>query len=63
MKVVFGALIVLVALAAIVGLGVFVVFVYVWNINDIIANGANFWNIFWLLLVSVGVFGGVSNAK
>lgn len=37
--------------------------VFVWNINDIIANGANFWNVFWLLLFGATLFGGTGVAS
>jgi hypothetical protein len=41
---------------------VFGVHVVLWNVVDIAANGANFWNIFWLMLVAVIFLGGASKA-
>lgn len=36
--------------------------VVVMNLHDIAANGANFWNVLWLLVVGVLLFGGSSRA-
>lgn len=64
MKTVAGAAILLVfALVVAIALFILGVNVYVWNINDIIANGANFWNVFWLLLFGSMLFGGAGAAS
>lgn len=55
-------------LLVLIGIGIsimaliFGTWVYVWNINDIIAHGANFWNVFWIVLTSLVFFGGASKA-
>jgi len=41
----------------ILAVGVFIlsVFIVMWNVNAIITNGyADFWNIFWILLIAGG---------
>lgn len=53
---------VIVALALFVAALIFGTWVYVWNINDIIAHGANFWNVFWILLTTLVFFGSASKA-
>jgi hypothetical protein len=57
-------LILLFLLLLAIGVAAFLVGVQitVWNLNDIAAKGANFWNVFWLLLVGVALFGGASKA-
>lgn len=37
--------------------------VIAWNVNDIADKGANFWNVFWIMLVAASVFGGTSKAS
>lgn len=32
-------------------------FTILWNTQDIITNGLNFWNVFWLTLTGVALFG------
>lgn len=44
--------ILLVALS--LGLAVLYVFMFIWNISDIQNVGPNFWNIFWLVIASLG---------
>lgn len=52
----------LVFLGIALGVGIFVLatWVIVWNVNDIIAVGANFWNVFWILLTTSVLFGGMN---
>lgn len=52
----------LAAAALAVAVFVFGTWVVVWNVNDIAAVGANFWNVFWILLVGTVFFGGASKA-
>ena len=37
-----------------IGLAVLYVFMFIWNISDIQNVGPNFWNIFWLVIASIG---------
>jgi hypothetical protein len=46
--------------AAIFVLGVFVL---VWSINDIAVHGAKFWNVLWLVVVSVTFIGAAPRLK
>lgn len=55
-------LLILLVIAAAIGAFILAVWVVVWNVNDIADKGANFWNIFWILLVLSGVVGGTSKA-
>lgn len=47
---------------AALGIGALVLaaWMIVWNVNDIAAVGANFWNVFWIMLVALCLFGGTS---
>lgn len=51
-----------VIVAILLGIAAFVfgTWVAVWNVQDMIDYGVNFWNMFWLLLVVACVSGGVS---
>lgn len=55
-------LLILAGLAIGVGLWILGVWIVVWNVNDIAAVGANFWNVFWIMLVASFLFGGTSRA-
>jgi hypothetical protein len=50
------------ALALAVGAFLLAVWVLVWNINDMIDNGVNFWNVFWSLLALAWTIGGTGRA-
>lgn len=54
----------LVVLAIAVAILIFIggTWVVVWNINDMINVGVNFWNTFWVLLVGTVFFGGAAKA-
>ena len=52
----------IVGVAVSVAAFIFATWIVVWNVNDIIAVGANFWNVFWILLVGVCLFGGSAKA-
>lgn len=41
----------------------FLAVVVSWNVTDIVSNGANFWNVFWLALVTLLSFGIPSAAR
>lgn len=49
----------LVFVGIVIGLAVvcFIAAVVSWNVTDIVNVGANFWNVFWLALVGLFVFG------
>lgn len=49
-----GVLGVILALALTIGLAVLYVFMFIWNITDIQNEGPNFWNIFWLVIATIG---------
>lgn len=49
-----GVIGVILALAVSIGLAVLYVFMFIWNISDIQNVGPNFWNIFWLVIASIG---------
>lgn len=53
---------ILVGLLIAAAIFIFGTWIVVWNVNDIIAHGANFWNIFWILLVGAFLFGGSAKA-
>jgi hypothetical protein len=55
-------LLILLIIAAAIAAFILGVWVVVWNVNDIAAHGANFWNIFWILLVLTGLVGGTTKA-
>jgi len=56
------ALLVLLGIAIAVGAFILAVWIFVWNINDMLANGVNFWNVFWPLLAATLLFGGSAKA-
>lgn len=49
-----GAAGVILALALSIGMAVLFVFMFIWNISDIQNVGVNFWNVFWLVIASLG---------
>ena len=55
-------LVILLSIAVAIGAFVFGTWVVVWNVSDMIDNGVNFWNVFWILLVLAGITGGTSKA-
>lgn len=57
-----GVLGVILALAMTLGLAVLFVFMFIWNISDIQNVGPNFWNIFWLVIASLGSLSLVGSA-
>jgi hypothetical protein len=52
----------LLALAAAVGIWVLATWIIVWNVNDMLAVGVNFWNVFWTLLGLSMALGGTGAA-
>lgn len=58
--IVIGCVLVLVIVAATLAYLLLVTLMFVWNITDINENGANFWNVFWLVLASFMALGIVS---
>jgi hypothetical protein len=56
-------LLILVGIAAAIGLFVLGVWMVVWNANDIAANGANFWNVAWLGVVALGLASLIAGSK
>jgi hypothetical protein len=53
MKAIGVLLLIIVAL----GIGVGSIAWFAFNLNDLISNGANFWNIFWVSLIGVSWVG------
>lgn len=45
---------ILLLIAINLGLAVLFVFMFIWNISDIQNVGPNFWNIFWLVIATLG---------
>lgn len=56
-----GALAIIAAVVFNIMFAVLIVFMFIWNITDIQNVGPNFWNIFWLVLASLGALGIVGN--
>lgn len=45
------------------GIGVGSIAWFAFNVNDLITNGANFWNIFWTALITVMWLGSIFSKK
>lgn len=58
-----GTAMVIGAFALIVGAITLASFTILWNTQDIIDNGLNFWNVFWLTLTGVVLFGSTGAAS
>lgn len=58
---ILGVFLFILGVAMSIGLLVLVVFMFIWNINDIQNVGPNFWNVTWLVLASILALGTINS--
>lgn len=58
---ILGVFLFILGVALSIGVLVLVVFMFIWNINDIQNVGPNFWNVTWLVLASLLALGAINS--